>query len=178
MLSGGTTGAAYGINAAGTKIVGESENADGKMRAVVWSMAADGTVGSPIDLGTLSGHDKSIAMSINANGLIAGESESSTGEMHAVIWTEGTLFGYNIADLGTAGGNSSASAISDNKLIAGWSEAGSSPLAAAWHASSVTLSNSNNIVSGSEFSQAYGINTIGIVVGMAADQGFVAMPGP
>ena len=178
LLPGGTTGASYGIDPSSTKIVGESENADGRMRAVVWSVAADGTAGDPVDLGTLSGHDRSIALGISSAGRIVGESESPAGETHAVIWAEGEASGYSIVDLGPAQMNSSAIAVSDSGLIAGWSETDGAPRAAAWHALSADLSNSSAILGGSGFSQAYGINNNDVVVGMAADQGFVAMPGP
>lgn len=181
LLSGGTTGTAYFIDAAGTKIVGESENSSGKMRAVLWTVNSNGTVDSPTDLGVLSGHDRSVALGVNGSGQIVGESESATGEVHAVIWTEGILgglFGYNVTDMGTAGSRSSAAAINDLGFIAGWSDVSGS-LASLWHALNalnVSPSVSNQMFSTTGFTQAYGINGAGIVVGLAADRGFVAVP--
>lgn len=178
LLSGGTKGAAYFISADGTKIVGESENSSGKMRAVVWSVSVNGSVSSPDDLGILSGHDASTAFGINSAGQIVGESESATGETHAVIWTPGILFGYNIKDLSAAGAKASAAAISDAGLIVGWIDTTGS-LASLWHAlnaENTTPPLSNSLSSSSNTSQALAVNSAGYVVGVSLDRAFVAAP--
>lgn len=181
LLSGGTTGAAYFISADGTKIVGESENGSAKKRAVLWEVNADGGVGNPTDLGVLSGHDSSVAFSINASGQIVGESESVTGEVRAVIWTQGILgglFGFNIKELNVTGAKASAAAINDAGLIVGWIDNASS-LAILWHtlnALNVTPPISNPLTSSTDPSQALGVNSAGFVVGVSFDRAFVAVP--
>lgn len=184
LLSGGATGTAYFIDATGTKIVGESANSSGKMRAVLWTINSSGTVGTPTDLGVLSGHDRSVAFGINGSGYIVGESESATGEVHAVLWTEGILgglFGYRVTDLGSPGNGGSAAAINDLGFIAGWSTVSGS-LASLWHAMNalaledISPAVSNQIFATTGFTQAYGINNAGIVVGLSVDRAFVAMP--
>lgn len=183
LLSGGTSGAAYFISADGAKIVGESENGSGKKRAVLWEVNADGSIGNPTDLGVLSGHDSSVAFSINASGQIVGESESATGEIRAVIWTQGILgglFGFNIKEVSVAGAKASAAAINDAGLIVGWVDTAGS-LATLWNAlnalnTSVPIS--NPLSSSTDPSQALGVNGAGLVVGVSLDRAFVAVPAP
>jgi probable HAF family extracellular repeat protein len=88
-------------------------------RAFQWK---DGIVS---DLGSLGGpEDCSVALSINASGLIAGVSENDVidpilggqREFRAVVWENG-----RIEDLGTFGGNDSAAVGVNNKgQVAGW----------------------------------------------------------
>lgn len=182
LLGGGTTGTAYFIDAAGGKIVGESENSGGRMRAVLWKVEPDGTVGNPTDLGVLSGHDRSAAFGINGSGYIVGESENGSGEVRAVLWSETSLLGiptgFKATDLGSPGTRSAAFAINDLNIIAGWRDAPGS-LASLWHALNalnVSPAVSNTAFDSTSFTQAYGINGAGIVVGLSADRGFVAVP--
>jgi probable HAF family extracellular repeat protein len=108
---GGRTSVATAINAAG-QIVGYSENANGKIRAFIW------TNGVMRGLGHLGG-GQSWAYGVNKRGQVVGHSITAAQEQHAFIWTNGVM-----KDLGTlGGGNSSAIGIdSSGTVVVGSSE--------------------------------------------------------
>jgi len=179
--SNGASGAAYAItdNADGSSvIVGESGD-----HAVRWKVSASGTPGSVEDLGTLSGHSRSIAMGVNKSGVIVGESEDAAGIAHAIIIKDKTLLGvvipgFDVIDLGISGAQSSASAINDDNRIAGWTnDTNGSSLTALWLAIASPVSTVNTSLSGSGGNGlAFGINTKSYIVGVKSDKGFVAVP--
>lgn len=80
LLTGGTFGSAYSVNA-GAQIVGESEDTDLNVQAVLWL----GPTGSPTVLPTLAAGRFNAAYGINDGGMIVGESEEG-GSPHAVAW--------------------------------------------------------------------------------------------
>lgn len=93
-LPGGTTSAAYGLDAAGV-VVGSSNSGSSPLdRAVVWRL------GSITDLGTLAGGTTSVAHAVTPDGRIAGRSTGSGSFEHAVLW-EGSL----LRDFGALHGN-------------------------------------------------------------------------
>lgn len=181
VLSPGGSGSAYCVvdNANGSStIVGESND-----HAVRWRITAAGAVGSAEDLGTLSGHTRSIALGVNTGGVIVGESEDSTGVTSAVIFKDKTLLGvvipgFDVIDLGVNGAKSSANAINDSSMIAGWTnDPSGSSLTALWLALATPVNTVNTSLSGSGgFGQALGINAKGYIVGVKSDMGFVAIP--
>ena len=180
-LSSGGTGSAYCIidNANGSSvIVGESDD-----HAVRWKISTGGAVSSVEDLGTLTGHTRSIAMGVNRSGVIVGESEDLAGVTHAVIIKDKTLLGvvipgFDVIDLGIDGANSGANAINDDSRIAGWTnDTSGSSLTALWLAIASPVSTVNTSLSGSGGSGlALGINANSYIVGVKADKGFVAVP--
>lgn len=164
---GGSSASAYFISDGGW-IVGESATAAGVSHATLWTVNAAGVPGSPVDLGVLPGHLKSIALGVDNEGRIVGESEDSGGEVHATLWIPG-LVGYAIADLGSG---ASAQAINDADRIAGHS--GATSLARAWDTRNTSLV--ETILPGVDNSQAFGMNEGNMVVGVAGSQGFLALP--
>ncbi len=179
--NGGGTGNAYCIidNADGSSvIVGESDD-----HAVRWKIGTNGSISSVEDLGTLSGHIRSIAMGVNKSGVIVGESEDAAGIAHAIIIKDKTLLGviipgFDVIDLGITGVKSSASAINDDSRIAGWTnDTNGSSLTALWLAIASPVSTVNTSLSGSGGSgMVFGINAKSYVVGTKSDKGFVAIP--
>jgi len=86
-LPGGFRSSAVAIDDAGT-IVGQSETAAGRFRAVRWHR------GVIQDLGTLPGGGFSVASAI-AGDTVFGESDAGGGALHAFRWVDGRM-----ADLG------------------------------------------------------------------------------
>lgn len=178
-LAADTSSAAYAIDDNGD-VVGESEVTGGAVHAAIWKVDANGVPATgPTDLGTLQGHVNSTALGVarlpDGKLVIVGESESASGELRAVMWQEGLLFGYDITDLGPAGGKGSAAAISTAGLIAGWAEVSGS-FATVWHALHSTPTTSAATSADLFFSQAYGVNSAGFVVGLSNDRAFIAVP--
>lgn len=179
LLPGGATGSAYFISDQGV-IVGESETGNGSLHAVRWKVdPATGIAGAPTDLGTLSGHVRSVAMGVNRDGVIVGESESPSGEVHTVTWKDGSLAGVptgiDISDHGAAGVGSSGTAINDDGWIVGWAnDNAAAPRNALWNALGSPPSNVNADFAGQ--GRATGINRYRYVVGTRSDKGFVAAP--
>lgn len=176
LLPGGATGSAYFIGDQGV-IVGESETGSGALHAVRWKVdPGTGIAGAPADLGTLSGHVRSVAMGVNRDGVIVGESESAGGEVHSIAWRESAIPGsFAATDLGRDGVGSSAAAINDDSRIVGWSgDSDGIALNALWHALASPADSVNTGFAGA--GRALAINRPGYVVGAKADKGFVAIP--
>jgi len=104
---GGGASRAWGINDR-DQVVGESETADGRTHAFLWSN------GQMTDLGTLGG-PFSRAADINNRGQVVGTSMTAAGDSHAFLWENGVMH-----DLGAmAGTMSSATAINNQGQIVG-----------------------------------------------------------
>ncbi len=151
---GGAWSQASEINQAG-QIVGEAENSEGDVHAVMWR---NGVV---IDLGTLGG-SFSVATDITPNGTrVAGYSlTSGGGDEHAFLWQNGVM-----KDLGTLGGRSSrASGINQAGVIVGSSQnAAGNDRPVMWRNGVIT----DLGTLGGESGWASGINSRGHIVGAA-----------
>lgn len=115
---GGANSTAFGINAAG-QVAGGSQRTTGVGHAFLWTPnTPNGTTGTMIDLGTLSGNsaDFSDARGINAAGQVVGFSGS-----HAFLWAPDVPNGTTgtMTDLGTLGGFSEASGVNDAGQVVG-----------------------------------------------------------
>jgi uncharacterized membrane protein len=165
-LPGGTSSAAYHISNAGV-VVGESTDSTGKSVAVKWTVDASGALTSgPTSLATLNPTDTgSAALGVNSAGEIVGEVELAGGELRAVRWNAA---GTVITSLGTAGFDSSVSSINTGGDIAGWNSDAGPDLAARYDALAAgfdrVLDDQTN------FSQLYGLNDNGTMVGMSGAQ--------
>lgn len=165
-LPGGTPSAAYHISNTGI-IVGESNDSTGKSVAVKWTVDASGNVTSgPTALATLNPTDTaSAALGVNNAGEIVGEVELAGGEIRAVRWNAA---GDTITSLGTAGFDSSVSAINTAGDIAGWNSDAGPDLAARYDALAAgfdrVLDDQTNV------SQLYGLNDNGTMVGISGAQ--------
>ncbi len=94
-LAGSDYDSAYGINEAGTTVVGGSFFSGGDGHGWV----NDGT--TTAELPTLGG-DYTIAIGVDASGLIAGISRTPDGKMHLVTWQDGSITDIGAADYGSA----------------------------------------------------------------------------
>lgn len=148
----------YAINDLGV-IVGESDN--NNSRAFRWD-SVNGLSG----LTRLAGdNDRGVAHDINNAGVIVGISSNGTVS-RPTRWTNGVA-----ADLGTIAGTASATgrawAINQNGQIAGLSTSASgTSQATLWSAGAIT--NLTSLGDGTRFSQAFGINDLGVVVGSSS----------
>lgn len=169
--AGGTGSSAYFISE-DNKIVGEY-TLNGNAHGVLWTLSADGTtVATRVDLPPLAGDTESVAYGINADGRIVGESTSAAGVTRGATWTvAGTV--ATAAALGNVA-EGTALAINDAGRLAGWTAptAGGVATAAVWDVLNLGLFDS--VVTGTTFSQGFGINATGTVVGMAGNTAFVA----
>src|SRR2546430_1382832 len=113
---GGYSSEAHAINDA-TKIVGVSQTAAGNHHATLW-IGARPAAWSISEIGTLPGHDRSVAYAINEAGQVVGEScAGPTTQCHAFLWDAGTM-----TDLGTLGGvYSAAYGVNDAGRVVGQS---------------------------------------------------------
>jgi probable HAF family extracellular repeat protein len=165
---GGDSSSAYASR--GDKVVGELTTGDGAARGAVWTLDAAGNAGAPAVLPPLTGHVSSIALGVNTAGDIVGESTSAAGEVHAVVWQ---VDGAGVSGPATDLGVGSASAVNDLDLIAGYRGGTNQPTL--W--TLLNLAVPDPLFSGSyAFTQVYGINAGAALVGVANDQGFVALP--
>lgn len=170
-LAGGTISAAYFIADTGT-IVGESNDTSGTFKATVWTMDAIGVISAPQVLSSLNATDiGSIALGVNAAGMIVGEVELASGELHAVMWDTTTLA---ITDLGPTGASSSASAINATGTMAGWSNTTGIILATQYDSTAPTT-HALLLDDDLTFSQAYGLNDAETFVGISGDQALVVI---
>lgn len=161
---GGANSRAWGINDDGL-VVGEADNAGGARRAFKFSG------GTMTDLGTLGGIT-SLARAVNEDGDIVGSADLADGSPRAFLYTGGIM--TNLGTLPSSGEfYSSAGAINKHKKIAGGSSAGefSLPEPPA-HAFVTRRDGSLEDIGtfGGQFSDAWGINDRGVVVGIAATE--------
>jgi len=112
LVSGGRT-YTWGINADGTKVVGESG-----ARAYVWEWNGSSWTGT--NLGTLSGGSTSAARAVNMDGDVVGYAYDSGGQQRAVRWTKGVS--WSIKDLNDVIASDSGWVLRDAKGIndSGW----------------------------------------------------------
>lgn len=169
--AGGTASSAYFIGE-GNQVVGEYTTAGGAVRGLLWNLSPVGDVTAMIELPPLTGDTESVAYGINDDGQIIGESSSAT-TTRAAVWTvAGTT--ATAALLGNpANGEANALAINDSGRLAGWtaSSVGGAATTAVWDLRNRTLF--NNVLT--TFSQGYGINNGGTIVGMANNAAFVTV---
>lgn len=166
---GGDHSAAYAV--AGSLVVGESSlPAPGSAgRAAAWTLDASGNAGPAVALAPLAGHVSSIALGVDAGGLIVGESVSATGVVHAVHWT---LAAPNApVDFGPGG----ASGVNAGGRVAGHAGVPVGPVV--WDVRNPALLE-GVIDPPFTFSQAYGINGANVVVGLLDGEAFAAVPVP
>jgi probable HAF family extracellular repeat protein len=154
---GGADNAATAINDAGT-VVGYSETSGGAEQA--FSFASD----TVTPLGTLPGGTTSRANAINGLGVIVGQADASDGSLHAV-----TSGGGAWSDLGVPSGygSSVASAVSDAGYIAGTLYDGlGGSMGFLWMPSNPVMIPLGALTPGGN-SQARGVNSSGLVVGVS-----------
>jgi uncharacterized membrane protein len=147
--------------------------ADG--RPVFWTVDAGGTPSGPTPLPLLTGQTRGTALSVDNAGRIVGESEADDGVVHAVLW-EKSAVGDSFVISRSLGAAASAQAINDGTRIAGYTSAGAASLAAIWDTRTTEESRFSLVLAGGLFSQAYGLNQAGMVVGTENHQAFVALP--
>lgn len=169
--SGGTASSAYFIGE-GNQVVGEYTTSSGAVHGILWTLDAAGAVTGRVDLPPLTGDTESVAYGINDAGQIVGESSTAT-TTRAAVWTiSGTPATATVALLGSpAGGEANALAVNDSGRLAGWTAASGATTAAVWDLRNRTLF--NNVLT--SFSQGYGINNGGTIVGMANNAAFVTV---
>ncbi len=184
---GGANASAIAISDGGW-IVGESVTEGGGERATLWELGPNGLPGDEaINLGTLTGGVRSIALGVDNEGRIVGESEDSAGQISAVLWTPAPGDGEVADGLYTRqsrGLHASAQAISDEHRLVGHAGQGNDARAVVWDVRTVQTSNFDHVVTGPApdftpadiFSQAYGMNEGNMVVGIAGNQGYLAVP--
>jgi probable HAF family extracellular repeat protein len=121
---------AKGVSVEGRVVVGESETEAGK-RAFRWDAA-----GGIQSLGTLPGHDESVAWGVSADGRIIVGASSSFSEELAFRWSGGKLVA--LGDLPGGEKESKALAIStDGSTIVGYSSSKNGTEACVWTADGV-----------------------------------------
>ena len=155
LLSGDTTSEGRALSPAG-QVVGDDEY---NLQGFVWT-PSQGMLGLP----HLKGGRYSVAMGINATGMIAGYATYNEIEnTHAVLWTYS-----GIQDLGTlpGGTQSWADAINASVQVVGASNsATTSPNAFLW--SKDRGMQNLGVLPRGYYSEAFGINNLGQVVGMS-----------
>ena len=154
---GGSGGVANAINASG-QVAGQSNRANGYAHAFLWTESA-----GMRDLGTLSGGQQSGANAINSAGEIAGWANVGSNDA-AIIWTQSA----GLVNLGiNASCGATAFGINDSAEVVGWfNNSGSCTFTS--HGFSWTESGGFKdlgVLSGGQYSFAYGINSLGQTVG-------------
>lgn len=118
-LAGGTWATAQAISNR-HEIVGQSEDAAGSSKPVVWR--ADGTIEELLTLGGPSG----VAYALNERGQATGEAETASGAIHAVLWSGGSAAVAAAAPAGSAGRDPAAEPSRPRRLSSpfslGWRE--------------------------------------------------------
>jgi probable HAF family extracellular repeat protein len=126
-LPGGNLSLAYGVNADGTVVVGQSNNANGINQAFRWT-----AIGGMVSLGFLPGGSNSFATGVNADGTVVVGSSASSGASgggnQAFRWTAASgMVGLG----GLSGGNSDALAVNaDGNVVVGQSSNSDTPFQA------------------------------------------------
>ena len=155
-LAGGDWSDARAVNDNG-QVVGESRSQSWPCHAYLYSG------GTMQDLGSLGGV-RSSAYAINSSGQIAGRSMGSNSYYHAFLYSGGTM-----QDLGTLPNYtfmSQAADINNSGQIVGWSENQDTAFDHAFLYSSGTMQDLG-VLPGGNWSDAYGINNHGLIVGSA-----------
>jgi uncharacterized membrane protein len=116
-LTGGASSCALAINAAGSLIVGESQDTTFTTRAVVWPVT-NGLVGTPALLGDDLSNNAALgsyssARGVNDNNWIVGVSEDTNEQDHAVLWRPDGAGHYVLTDL-ASGGEEGSDAVAIN----------------------------------------------------------------
>lgn len=161
---GGESSIAYGINDAG-QVVGGAANVNGFLRPFSY---AGGTMSDLGTLGGTTGH----AAAIDNEGRIVGLADTESTGPRAFLYAGGTM--QNLGTLPSSGETflySRANAINDKGAIAGGSSAGEfslpePPFHAFVRCCDGTLTDLGTF--GGQYSEAYGINDHGEVVGVAS----------
>ena len=184
---GGDVSSAADINESG-HIVGSSETSSGDTHAFLiepedndadgnpdtWYSGTNGINELMIDLGTLGGA-YSYASDINNSAQVVGWSTNLSGESHAFLWEDLNANGLSdpgeMIDLGTLPGGTSSYArdINDLGQVVGYSNSH----AFLWEDLNANgLSDPGEMIDlgtlGGDFSQAYGINNLGQIVGVSS----------
>lgn len=175
MPDGATASSAYFIDD-NNRIVGEYTTSGGMVHGILWTMNTDGTF-AMLDLPPIGGEatSESVAYGINDAGQIVGESTTAAGVVSAVKWTSVVPPATTIAEpLGTPG-QANALAINDSGRLAGWTmAAGANAGATVWDLRSPTLPDVF-LDPAAAFSQGFGMNNAGSIVGMRNNLAFVAL---
>jgi probable HAF family extracellular repeat protein len=167
-LPGGAYSWAYGINASG-EVVGTSTTAHTDGKAFLWTQAT-----GMQSLGILQGGTDSVASAINRFGQVVGTSSTNGGKnRYAFLWSKTT----GMKSLGALPGGSSltggsaGSAMNDLGQVAGGSDCGSlCHHAVLWSKTKASILDLG-LLAGESYSDAYGINNAGQVVGKAYSPG-------
>lgn len=176
---GATFSAAYYVND-NAQAVGEYGLGGGSNHAILWEIPATGPavmtdLGAALDPAIFT---NSVAYAINGFDLVVGEAEAvADGSLHAVRWDVSGITPV-VIDLGELVGESNSLAINDDGRTAGYTAvtAGGNSSAAVWDARSTVATTSNSVTAGTAvFSQGYGLNSLGDVVGLADGQAFLAV---
>jgi uncharacterized membrane protein len=170
---GATASSAYAIGE-DNQIVGEHTLASGAVNGILWTLSADGaTVASMVALPPLSGDAESVAYGINAAGQIVGESTSALGVTRGVTWT--VAAGVATPATLSTGSEGNALAINDAGRLAGWTApTGGTANASIWDLRNLGLA--DKVLAATTFSQGFGINATGSIVGMSGNTAFVGVP--
>jgi|HubBroStandDraft_4_1064222.scaffolds.fasta_scaffold95135_1 probable HAF family extracellular repeat protein len=157
---GGPGSVANAINASG-QVAGQSDLANGFTAGFLWTPG-----GEMQNIGTLPGGQQSGANAINTSGEIAGWANVGSND-DAIIWTEsGGLINLGI----NASCGATALGINDSGEVVGWFN-NSSGCTFTSHGFSWTHSGGLKdlgVLSGGQYSFAYGINSTGQIVGTGA----------
>jgi probable HAF family extracellular repeat protein len=159
---GGDTSIAWGINDAG-QVVGGAQNVSGFQRPFSY---AGGTMSDLGTLGGATGH----AAAIDNEGRIVGLADTEAAGPRAFLYAGGTM--QNLGTLPSSGEfYSNANAINDKGVIAGGSSAGEfTPPEPPFHAFVRCCDGALTDLGtfGGQYSEAYGINELNEVVGVAS----------
>jgi probable HAF family extracellular repeat protein len=161
----GTVGGApvtpTGINSSG-EVSGYYTNG-GQTRGFLYSS------GALTDLGTLGG-GYTYAFGLNDSGQVVGESHLASGISHAFVYDAGVM--TDLGTLGASGLNSAATAINNAGQIAGYSQISSGSVNRAFLYASGSMAPLGTL-GGFGYSNAYGINEAGQVIGHSNGDGFL-----
>lgn len=159
------------------QVVGSFVTANGDVHAALWQKDSQGNY-SITDLGTLGGAGTlSRAFGINTAGQVVGSVVTADGDERAALWQKDLQGNYSITDLGTLGGTqSTARAINDAGQVVGSAfTANGEQHAALWQKDSqgiYSITDLRTLGGVAVFSQAFGINAAGQVVGVTSTPPF------